>query len=339
MNPALAARLPLICIACRSRSEAGRELYTVGVAQILRQAPDGDVEEGILACGHCGQRYPILDGVAILAREPASLGEVPQAMLSPELEALLAEDGPDDAPFAHLVEHLSIYMDAHWGDRAEPGPDGPGAGFGLSGLEAPLLGRTASPVEAAVELGCSVGRAAQALSRGAGVVAAIDRSFAALRRARRLLRGEAVRYSRRVSGRHYATATVRTTEESRNVVFVCADALDPPLAPGHFQRVVMLNLVDAVRSPLQLLSVADALCARRGEILLSSPYAWSSAIVDERERLGRDSAQELAAKFLSGNGLEAPYSVEEETEIDWRLRRDARSAVVYRAHYLRVRKS
>ena len=122
-------------------------------------------------------------------------------------------------------------------------------------------------------------------------------------------------------------------------MFVCGDALDPPFAPGHFQRVLSLNVLDSLRSPGQLLSVADGLCVPGGELLLASPYAWLSGIVDEQERLGRDPAAELRRRLTDGDRLEARYTIEEEAELDWRLRKDARSAAVYRTHYLRVRKT
>jgi uncharacterized protein YbaR (Trm112 family) len=160
MDATLAARLPLVCPACRTRSEASRDMHTLSVSLVVRQAPDGDVEEGALRCDNprCGRLYPIVDGIPLVHADLTRFKEITMAPLAPEVEALLAQDGPDDAPLPRLLEYLSIYLDAHWGDRAEPGPDGPGAGFGLAGLESRVAERAASPVEAAVELGCSAGR-------------------------------------------------------------------------------------------------------------------------------------------------------------------------------------
>lgn len=351
MRPDLPTLLPLCCPACRARTERGREMHTVSLAATFRAAPDGEVEEGALVCDNaaCRRRYPIVDGIPVivadaaahLARWGAGLLEPP---LHPETAALIAEAGPDEAPWAHLVEHLSIYLDTSWGDRATPPPEGPGAPFGMQPLAAQLGARAGARVARAVELGCGVGRGLWELGRGAELVVGVDLQLAALRRARHLLSGQPLRYARRIAGRHYAAATIAPPPPSASTVastaaLVCGDAMDPPLVPGTFDRVAALNVIDAVASPPRLLSVVDGLCAPGGELLLASPYAWQSGIVAEEHRLGgADPAADLRRRLAAGDGLEARYTVEDEAELTWSLRRDARSGTVYRVHWLRARK-
>lgn len=348
MRPDLPARLPLVCPACRVRSERGREMHTLSLWQTLRAEEDGDVAEGILRCDNpaCGRRYPIIDGIPVIVPDlPAFLpGQLAAlADLQPEVEALLAEAGPDSEPLAQQAEHLSIYLDAHYGDRATPPPAGPGApfpAFGLEALVSKLRARAAAPVGLAVELGCSVGRGVAELARGAALCVGVDLHLGALRRARRLLRGQELRYGRRVIGRHYRPAIAAAGAlRTPSAAFLCADALDPPLVPGAAGRACALGVLDSVRWPGQLLSVLDGLLCPGGELLLSSPYSWQSGVVDEAGRLGgEDPAGDLRARLAAGAALEAPYVLEDEAELPWWLRRDERSHVCYRAHYLRARK-
>lgn len=323
-----------MCPACRTRT-ADR----IDVRTLERR---GDV----LVC-ECGRRYPIIDDVPLVMASPAAflrseIAGVVERELPPEVTGLLVADGPDDASYPRLVEHLSIYLDAHWGDRAEPPPDGPGAGFAARAIVEKIAERARHPVGLAVELGCSTGRIVAELAAGADKVAGIDLSFGAVRRARRLLDGERIAYPRRAIGRRYTTATasagVLAVPAARRLL-VCGDALDPPLIPGAFDRVVALNLVDSVASPRQLLSVIDGLCRPGGEVILASPYAWQSAVMADDERLGGlDPAVDLAAILQGGVGLGARYQIEDEAELPWILRRDARSCVSYEIHYLRARK-
>lgn len=312
----------LICPGCRTWSGDRIDLRTL------------EREGEVWGCA-CGRRYPIVDGVPIILKDPAAflrneIATVVERDLAPEVATLLVEAGPDDAPYARLLEHLSIYIDSQWGDRAEPPPTGPGAGFGLAAILDKL--RALPRVDSVVELGCSVGRVAAELAANANHVVGLDLQFGAVRRARRLLSGEPLAYSRRMLGRDYATAHVRGIAAD-NVTLLCSSALDPPLAFDAFDRVVAINLLDSVASPMQLLAVADGLCAPGGELVLTSPYSWQSSVMADHERLGP-----AAVRSLLGEGLAGKYQIEDEIDLPWTLRRDARSALTYQVDYVRARK-
>jgi len=319
----------LVCPGCRTRTADRLDVRTL--------TRTGDV----LAC-ECGRTYPVVDGVPIVLADPTAylaseIATVVERDLAPEVAALLVAGGPDDAPYPRMLEHLSIYMDAHWGDRVAPPPDGPGAQV----AEALLAKLRALPrVGFAVELGCSVGRFVAELARTADRVVGVDLHHGALRRARRLLAGEPVAYARRVIGRHYRGATATAGELATDrATLICGDALDPPLIPGVYDRVVALNLLDSVANPHQLLSVIDALCAPGGELVIASPYSWQSSIVAEGHRIGADDpARALVALLTTGQDLGGRYQIEDEADLPWTLRRDARSAATYCIHYVRARK-
>jgi len=325
--------MTLVCPGCRTYAHDGGPDGGPRI-DVRTLEPAGDV----LACA-CGRRYPVIDGVPIVL-PPEHFPEgttLVERELPVDVAALVAQAGTDDAPYARLLEHLSIYVDAHWGDRAAPPPDGPGAGFAAAAVVERIAARAQHRVAAAVELGCSTGRVLAALAAGADQVVGLDLHAGSLRRARRLLAGETITYARRIAGRHYAPATV-TGLRATNVTLACADALDPPLVPGAFDRVVALNLLDSVKRPRQLLAVVGGLCRRGGEVILASPYAWQSSVMEDAERLGdADPAAALRGLLESGE-LGATYTIEDEAELPWTLRRDARSAVAYCIHYVRARK-
>jgi SAM-dependent methyltransferase len=316
----------LVCPGCRQHTHDENGDVRIDVRTLDRS---GDM----LVCA-CGRRYPIVDELPIVMADSSAflrneIAAILERDLAPSLQQLLIETQSDDAPYARLVEHLSIYLDAHWGDRSKPAANG----FALGAFVEKIAERARVRVGAAVELGCSAGRILAELADGAERVVGLDLQFGILRRARKLLAGGQVAFNRRVAGRQYSLATLQGRRHD-NITLVCGDALDPPLVPGAFDRVVALNVLDSVSRPRQLLAVATALCKRGGEVILSSPYNWQSDIVEEDERFGGDDPATALVAMLRAQGFE----IEDEAELPWTLRRDARSSVAYRVHYVRARK-
>jgi len=309
----------LICPACRVLTDDGVSVHTI--------ERDGEA----LVCTNCARRYPIVADIPIVVPDVGAFMRteslaVLERDVSLDVAQLLVEQGADDAPYARLLEHVSIYMDAHWGDHADP-PVPLACSAMLDKLQA--LPRVASTVE----LGCSAGRVTATLAGLSEIVVGLDLQFATLRRARRLLAGDPIAYARRTYGRYYAPAVARGLAAT-NVSLVCGDALDPPLVPRMYDRVVALNLVDSVRSPGVLLDVLTGLCAFEGEVIVASPYAWQTGFVNDLERLGGRSPDNFVRDWFTARG----YAVLDEADLPWSLRRDARSAVTYQIHYLRLRK-
>ncbi|HLL23934.1 MAG TPA: Trm112 family protein, partial [Kofleriaceae bacterium] len=144
----------LVCPGCRTHVHDGGEVR-IDVRTL-------DRTEDQLACA-CGRRYPIIDDIPIVMADASGfvrneLATILERDLTPSLAQLLVEEQPDDAAYPRLLEHLSIYLDAHWGDRAKPAPDGPGGGFGMQPLVDRIAERARHRVRDAVELGCSAGR-------------------------------------------------------------------------------------------------------------------------------------------------------------------------------------
>lgn len=301
--------MELICPACRRHTERGLELFTVEPASA-----------DLLRCRGCGKEYPVVEGIPVLLRDLSQADAVGlfADLDHPEALSTLAAAGPDGAHLPHMLEQLSSYL--------------PSWEAGYEAIAQKLKGRPR--VGRALELGCCVGRGLFELSSSADQVVGLDKSGAFLRAARRLLSGAELPYARRMAGRSYLPAVAKAPSAADNVELVLGDVLDPPFAPGQFGRVAALNLLDTVRSPRALLHHIHQLAAPGAEILLASPYAWRDDVVELSERLG--GADPAAA--LRDEVRALGWSIEDEADLPWTLRRDARALSVYQTHFLRSRR-
>jgi hypothetical protein len=262
----------------------------------------------------------------------AELATVIERDLPTEVAALLVEGGGDDAPYARLLEHLSIYLDSQWATaRAAARGAGSGSPRSSTGSRGCLACRSPS------SSGCSVGRVVAELARTAEHVVGLDLQFGAVRRAA-ILDGEqlALQPAGHRSPVHHARVSAGDLAASR--VTCCAAMRSISLIRGP--TIGWSRSTCSIRSATtQLLTVMDALCVTGGELILASPYAWKSSVMADAERLGgSDPAAALRAILVDGTDLMTRYAIEDEAELPWTLRRDARSSLSYRVHYVRARK-
>lgn len=294
------------------------------------------------SCGRCGARYPCLAapvvahplGPFVSALEPALSADVPALVaLAPWLA--------DDAPSMQKLQRLAVATRAHWGDRLSPPVDVSWSAW------KPFL--EVLPGGDLCELGCGAGRVALELARDGRRVVAVDADPVTLSL------GVAVRDQGRAPGAvrtigaTYREALLEAPElAGRDVTFVLADALNPPLQAGSFDAVVALNLLDNVRVPATLIGQIDALLKPGGVALLSTPYAWDSAHTDDGERLGGAAGrpyggapEEELLRVLQGDLPGATWRFEvllQELRVPYVLTRDDRCRFVYDTHVVVARK-
>lgn len=294
------------------------------------------------SCPRCGAVYPCLSA-PVVAHPLGPFVRAVEPALSPDVSSLvsLAPWLADDAPSMQVLQRLAVATRSHWGDRLSPRV--------ATSWEVwkPFL--EVLPSGDVCELGCGAGRVSLELARDGRRVVGIDADPGALSL------GVAVRDEGRASGVvREIGATYRDVRieapslAGRDVTFVVADALNPPLRAESFDAVVALNLLDNVRVPATLIGQIDALLKPGGVALLSTPYAWDSAHTDDAERLGGAAGRPYGGqpeaellRVLQGDLPGATWRFEvllQEPRVPYVLTRDDRCRFVYDAHVVVVRK-
>lgn len=129
----------------------------------------------------------------------------------------------------------------------------------------------------ALELGCAVGRSSFELSRHCKSVLAIDYSKNFISAAKQIQETGQKEYTLTIEGAQKESRIARLPEGARpeNVKFLCADALAIS-EKETFDVVLAANLLCRLREPLAFLSKLSRLTAAHGQLILISPYSWSS---------------------------------------------------------------
>lgn len=345
------------CPVCRR--DTG-ELRPLSIASEHRR--EGDVIiEGVLLCPGpaCQREYPILDGIPIIVAGLRDFlaGSLFQAMmrddLSEALESILGDCSGPGSYFDTTRHQLSSYARDHYGsfdpmDHAIV----PRPGAALRVLEQGLGLAARWPEGPVIDLGCSVGGTTFALAEHTGrPVVGIDLNLAMLRvAASALLRGE-VRYPRKRTGVVYDKRCLRVSfPRADQVDFWACDVAALPFAEGSFALAVLLNVIDCVRAPREVLAEAARVLSPGAAAVIASPYDWSTTATPIETWLGGhsqrgaghgDSASVLRAVLTPGGHPAAVPGLcleAEVGEVPWHVRLHDRSAVRYEVHLVAARK-
>ncbi len=167
-----------------------------------------------------------------------------------------------------------------------------------------------------LDLGCSVGRHTFELAEMSDTTLGIDLRLSSLK-----------------------LAVIRQIEHDvTNILFIAADALDPPLIAGMFDHASALNLLDNVRYPLTLMGQMNALLKPDGQMLLATPYAWQENITPSEEWLTPDDViGALRGSTLPQCGFS--YNILAEEDQGWTLRNNERQYSHYISHIVKAKKN
>lgn len=349
-----AAFAPL-CPRCLRAGDGSHPLVLAHVAA----EQDGDVLTGMLHCPNagCQMEYPIIDGIPVIVPDlRTQLAEratewLLRDDLDPALESVLGDAVGPGTWFDAVRQTVSTYAWDGWADL-DP-MEGEVAALPSPGAARRCLERLldiAGPLAATrvVDCGCGAGRTSFDLAERhpGALVLGIDVSPVLLRLARGAMQGR-VRYPRRRIGLVYERRDFPVQPDgAERVDFWACDATALPFTAGAADLTAALNLLDCVAEPHRLLAGLAALVRPGGQVLLATPYDWSSRATPLETWIGGHSQRGpdagAAEPFLRRLLTEGAHPqavrgvriVAEDTDWPWQTRLHDRSTVLYRTHLL-----
>ena len=289
------------------------------VAEIVREQ-EGDIDTAILMCQHCGARFPVTDGIALL--DPH------------------ATDNDRRANKYETAEVVSSYLWSQYGDLLDD--DQASTAYATwAGMMRPQAG-------VALDAGGAVGRFAFEMSGRCDFAIGIDTSVAFVRAARQLMQERSLSFALKEEGQLGREATIRLPDDwrSERVDFLVANALALPLRRDAISLFASLNLVDKVPAPLDHLREMNRVTRDRdAQFLLSDPFSWSVEAAPVEAWLGGASAGRFAgrgqaniARLLADpEGELAPvWQVDEPGHVWWKIRTHANHYELIRSCFVRA---
>jgi SAM-dependent methyltransferase len=324
-----------------------RAPLVIALREEMRQ---GLLWHGILNCSDpgCWMEFPVLDGVPVITADPAATlkAQIWQAMrrddLPPLLESLLGDAAGPGSEVDTTRQHLSLYAGSQYQDWTSTG-----VSSSASVIAAALAGMGGLPEGMALDIGCGTGRGGWEIAVASGrPTVACDLSLTFLRFAQRLrLEGRAA-YPRRRIGTVFdrTEVTVPATHAGAQVDFWALDALALPFPGAVFALTALVNVVDCIAGPTEVLTEAARVTAPGGGAIVTTPYDWAPNVTPpagwfggHSQRAGHAGAGEpVLNATLARAGFEI---LREDPDIPWTLRLHSRSEMTYRLHMVLARRT
>jgi SAM-dependent methyltransferase/uncharacterized protein YbaR (Trm112 family) len=341
-----------VCPLCR-QSQRGDRVLALG--PVCKQEGE-QIVEGFLLCpdASCKTEYPIVDGIPIIVSNVAqfvtdNIQRInSRADLSPTMESLLGDSCGGGSVYDQDRQHLSAYVQAHYGHLLTVDEHPPKTEIRSSALELLDAGlRCAGQVKPGpvIDVGASVGMTCFGLAKRYGQpVLGVDLNISMLRFASALLRNERMQFCRRRLGTVYDAMSIQAPSDADALVdFWACDAIALPFAQDTAALVTSFNILDCVASPLDHLRTICGILSQGGKVILTTPYDWAPTatppaawIGGHSQRNEKEGSSELILRQLLTGQL--PQSipgvklVSELPEVPWRLQLHQRSEIEYQVH-------
>jgi putative 4-mercaptohistidine N1-methyltranferase len=222
---------------------------------------------------------------------------------------------------------LGEYLLFHYGTAEEilPYPFGPREALGYAvRCVSECVDAARVPAGArALDLGCAVGRSSFELARSCGEVIAIDYSQNFIRAALELRERGELAYLMKIEGNETrpVLARVPVEIERARVQFEHGDAMTLREDLGHFDVVLMANLIDRLREPRLCLERLRTLVRSGGQLIITSPYTWLEEYTPRENWLGQRTGGTLAGLRAA---LERDFDLKRTLDLPFLIREHAR---------------
>ncbi len=140
----------------------------------------------------------------------------------------------------------------------------------------------------ALDLGCAVGAASQALSESFDAVVGIDFSHALIDAAKRISENREATIEIATEGelRRQVAVSLPVAAQPERIHFTQGDAMNLSPDLGTFDFILMANLIDRLPDPRRCLQNIHSFAADRGILAITSPYTWLEEYTPKSKWLG-----------------------------------------------------